>query len=427
VDSSVYCLPADLLGEGAERVAAQLRERAGGPGLTVAACYHASRDILPHNPAYRVVSMAPGAFYHVDPSAYPGPLRPAPSPSADGRDILAEACQAAGRLGLPVSAWAVLLHRDDLSADGSEVQENCFGDRFPGRLCPARPAVRDYVLAMVRDLCRYPIAALRAEALHYQGTSHGHHHERCLEDYGELARFLLGLCFCPSCAVPGTECGADVPALAARCRAYLSQAFDGSTPPRPADADSLSGAGGPDLLAYLDARTATVTALAAAATEAARQAGVRLTLLDETIPAQSYATGHGFDPGRLAVRAEMGIAPRALAQAGVHLEEPVYLTDPADADTAIAWYRTQLGPAAPLSVILRPGLPGSLTPATPPPGGARLRYPARRLRLPARESQARPHSQLHRAQLLRLRPLPPRSPRPHPPHPVRLLGPAPPG
>jgi hypothetical protein len=158
VDSSVYCLPADLLGEGAERVAAQLRDRAGGPGLTVAACYHASRDILPHNPAYRVASMAPGAFYHVGPSACAGPLRPAPSPSADGRDI--------------------------------------------------------------------------------------------------------------------------------------------------------------------------------------------------------------FDPGHLAVRAEMGVAPHHLAQAGVHLEEPVYLTDPADADTAIAWYRTQLGPAAPLSVVLRPGPPDTLTPAT---------------------------------------------------------------
>jgi hypothetical protein len=51
------------------------------------------------------------------------------------------------------------------------VQENCFGDRFPGRLCPASPAVRDYALGMTRDLCRYPIAALRAEALHYNANA----------------------------------------------------------------------------------------------------------------------------------------------------------------------------------------------------------------------------------------------------------------
>jgi hypothetical protein len=369
VDSSVYCLPADLLGEGAERVATQLKDRAGGPGLTVAASYHASRDILPHNPVYRVASMSPGAFYHVNPSAYPGSLRPAVSPSADGRDILAEACQAAGRLGLPVSAWAVFLHRDDLDSSPPEVQQNCFGDRFPGRLCPANPAVRDYVLAMVRELCRYPIAALRAEALHYQGATHGHHHERCLEDYGELARWLLGLCFCSWCAAQGTRNGADVPALAARCRTYLTAAFDApipSPPPHahsPADARSLTEACGPDILAYLAARTAAVTSLAQAATGEASQAGVRLTLLDETIPAQAYATGHGFDPDHIAVRAEMAVDPRALAQAGVHLEEPVYLTTPADVATAIAWYRTQLGPAAPLSILLRPGPPD--TPATP--------------------------------------------------------------
>jgi len=53
----------------------------------------------------------------------------------------------------------------------------------------------------------------------------------------------------------------------------------------------------------------------------------------------------------------MGVDPHALAQAGIHLEEPVYLTDPADAATAISWYRTQLGPAAPLSILLRPGPP----------------------------------------------------------------------
>jgi hypothetical protein len=46
-----------------------------------------------------------------------------------------------------------------------------------------------------------------------------------------------------------------------------------------------------------------------------------------------------------------------LANAGVHLEEPIYLTDAADAATAIAWYRHQIGPTTPLSLVLRPGPP----------------------------------------------------------------------
>ena len=51
MDSSVYCLRADLLGEGADRVVGTVRDRACGSGVTVAACYQASRDVLPHNPA----------------------------------------------------------------------------------------------------------------------------------------------------------------------------------------------------------------------------------------------------------------------------------------------------------------------------------------------------------------------------------------
>jgi hypothetical protein len=359
VHSSVYCLPADLLGEGAGRVVGTVRDRAGVSGVTVAACYHASRDIYPHNPAYRVASLAPGAFYAVDPSACPGPLRPAVSPSAAGRDILAETCRAAAPLGVRVSAWAVLLHRDDLDDRAAGVQENCFGDRFPGRLCPASPAVRDYVLAVTRDLCRYPITALRAEALHYQGAAHGHHHERCLEDFGEITRFLLGLCFCRWCAGQAVSHDVDVPALAARCRDYLGGVFD-SAP----DAPSLNEACGPDIYPYLAARTATVTALAGAAAEAARQAGVRLTLLDETIPMQAYATGHGFDPDRELVRAELAVDPRALSQAGVHPEEPLYLAEPADTAAALTWYRAQLGPEAPSPSSSAPALP---TPPPPPP------------------------------------------------------------
>ena len=160
----------------------------------------------------------------------------------------------------------------------------------------------------------------------------------------------------PACAGQASGHDVDVPALAARCRNYLADVFD-SAP----DAPSLTEACGPDIHSYLAARTATVTALAGAAAEAARQAGVRLTLLDETIPMQAYATGHGFDPSRELVRAELAVDPRALSQAGVHLEEPLYLAEPADADAALTWYRAQVGPDAPLSVVLRPGPPDTLT------------------------------------------------------------------
>jgi len=76
VESSVYCLPADLLGEGADRVVGTVRDRAGVSGVTVAACYHASRDILPRNPAYRAPRSAPTP---PSPSSS-APARPIPAP-----------------------------------------------------------------------------------------------------------------------------------------------------------------------------------------------------------------------------------------------------------------------------------------------------------------------------------------------------------
>src|SRR5690348_5201609 len=104
---------------------------------------------------------------------------------------------------------------------------------------------------------------------------------------------------CSACAsaggAPGQAAGHDVhpPALAARCRDYLGGVFR----PR-SDAPAVTGACRPHSGSYLAARTAAVTALAAAAAVGARQAGVRLTLLDETVPMQAYATGQGVDPKR---------------------------------------------------------------------------------------------------------------------------------
>ena len=89
-------------------------------------------------------------------------------------------------------------------------------------------------------------------------------------------------------AVSPSAAGRDI---LSRCRTYLAGVLD-SAP----NAPSLTEACGPDIHPYLAARTATVTALARAATGQARLAGVRLTLPDETIPMQAYATGHGFDP-----------------------------------------------------------------------------------------------------------------------------------
>ena len=219
VVSSIYCLPSDILDEGPSCVIKNVIERAGVSGVTVAAAYHASSDVYPHNPLRVVATTDPGVFYRSDGAGYVDDgLQPTASITAAGRDVLEEACSAGGRFGVKVSAWVVFLHRDDLKLGSSAFQVNCFGDRLVGSICPANPRVRRYVLAMTKELCSYPISTLRAESLHYHGVLHGSHHERCLERLGEVTMLLLGLCFCMSCRSRAAREGLDVSRLVERCK-----------------------------------------------------------------------------------------------------------------------------------------------------------------------------------------------------------------
>jgi hypothetical protein len=213
------------------------------------------------------------------------------------------------------------------------------------------------VITMTRELCQYPIAALRAEALHYQGVLHGAHHERCLDDYGELATFLLGICFCHFCRDEAVRRGVDAPRLAVRCQRYLTGVFDSDTRPHVADAESISTVCGDEIFTYLCARGTTVTRLAQEVAKESAAAGVRLSFIDQTIPAQSYATGRNFRPGRDAVRWQLGVEPSELAEAGVPLEVPAYLARIEDVSLAIDWYREQAVDPEGLSIVLRPGPP----------------------------------------------------------------------
>jgi hypothetical protein len=83
--------------------------------------------------------------------------------------------------------------------------------------------------------------------------------------------------------------------------------------------------------------------------------------MTRTRPYVVILRGRGH-PARELVRAELALDPRALSQAGVHLEEPLYLAEPADTSAALTWYRAQPAPGAPLSVVLRPGPPDTRTP-----------------------------------------------------------------
>ncbi len=74
----MFAFPSDIVDEGYDVALDRIRNRAGVSGLTLAALYHAARDIFPHNPRRRV-GFIQGGFTVLHARA--GSLRPA-SPAA---------------------------------------------------------------------------------------------------------------------------------------------------------------------------------------------------------------------------------------------------------------------------------------------------------------------------------------------------------
>ena len=369
---SMYCFATDVLDEGVETVLGNLQDRAGIEGITVAAKYHAVRDVYPHNPIRKVATLDPGVYYRPRPDRYAGSvLRPTRAPAAGGRDVLEELCGPASARGMSVDAWVVLLHSDEPGrpADAASpaiiscAEQGCFGDANVGTLCPANPLVIEFCRALVEEICTYPVETLRAESLHFHGLRHGHHHERLLEHFGEAALFILGLCFCDSCIARANSEDIDAVRVREHTKASLEVAFAGRQGPRSPVSEALS----PELLTelcgdeamdYLRVRERTIASLVASLVGVVRSAGKRLTFIDETVANMAYDDGaYHQDMGETTARWQLGLDPFAVAATGVTYELTGYLADPHEVGRLLESYRTMLPSGGDLAVVLRPGPP----------------------------------------------------------------------
>lgn len=360
--SSLMTFPDDLAAEGVDQVVRTARDRAGVDGLTLAAVYHAARDLMPHRPGRRIVHTAAGAGGYVPDAARYGALTPPlAGPAATGRDLLAELRERCEDGQIELRAWAVFLHVD-APADGfrDEFERNAFGDPLAGQLCPARPAVRDYARALAGELAARGVGVLLAEALHHHGLEHGHHHERLTLPLSAGTRLLLGLCFCGHCRARGAAAGID----SERLRAWVRGAVDAAL----ADPDEPDGAGAePDrealaaacdgqLGAWLRMRAETVTTLAAEVAAAAAAGGARLALLDPAGSVKGYADGRPHGAPAAASGWRWGIDARALARAGVAVAPILYAADPERFALELDAYRA-LADGGTEQIVMRPSWP----------------------------------------------------------------------
>jgi hypothetical protein len=357
MDTSMLAFATDLYDEGLDTVLDNVQERAGVDGLTLAVAYHAARDLFPHNPVHKVRYLEGGAvFFRPDESRYEGlQLRPHVAELARAADPLGELCAAAGERGMDVNAWIVFLHSDRLGFTHPEcATQNAFGDRYLTDLCPSNPEVRAYARALASDVARYEISTILAESLHFHGLAHGYHHERYFEEPGTVGSYLLGLCFCVHCLAAARRRGVDAEMVQHSVRNELERRFAGDGSDEGSEElarDRLAAFGGEQLLGYLDARTETVTSLAA---EVSAAAGASLVFLDLSGAEKGFATGHPTGEAAPTIGWQVGIDASALAQECDAIEAIGYAADPDRVRLDLDAYRSLLAAAPRLGLMLRP-------------------------------------------------------------------------
>lgn len=271
----------DLVGDpaAADRIAGL-----GVDTVTLQAAYHAVRATTAFHPAHRVVHAEhAAAYFPVRPARWQGQrLVPrTPDWGVPDDDRFGTAAAALTGAGLRVEAWLVLTHSSAVGATAPELTvHNAFGERYPYALCPAHPAVREYALTLVDEVCvNYDVPALMLEACGWLGFEHGSHHEKTVgADLSATGRALLSVCLCPACRTGLAGRGVDPARLAADIRL----AVDGELRHGRSAGDTLAEAIGADRAwALYTHRTATIAELLRSATALAGEREVLLMVADD--------------------------------------------------------------------------------------------------------------------------------------------------
>ncbi|HEY7498196.1 MAG TPA: hypothetical protein VH740_06775 [Vicinamibacterales bacterium] len=259
---AIYAYPWDLADEGVREVIDRVRAL-GVDTITIAGSYHAGKFLRPHGVRGRVYFPEDGTVYFkADPARY-GRIEPILNSAVRERDIFRETL-ADSRIA--VNAWLVLLHNSQLGERHRQsTVTNAFGDRYIYSLCPSAPDVREYAVALCKDLAdNYPVTGISVETPGYLPYAHGYHHEFAMVKPNAWLDGRLGLCFCDRCVANATAAGIDAECVRRNTReevdAYLSG--DGDCPSDMAEAFWLSDvASGGALSRFLEWRCGVVTSL----------------------------------------------------------------------------------------------------------------------------------------------------------------------
>jgi hypothetical protein len=365
--AAAYLFAHDLLDETVEVVLDRL-QRASLDGAILAAAYHHSRDILPHNPVRKLVYLEGGTIYFQPELARysDGPLRPHVAQIAGQLDPLALLREAGERRGMKVSAWLVLLHNSRLAFATPEcATQTAFGDRLLNTLCPANPAVRAYALALAGDVARYELESIKLESLSYMPFDHGYHHERSFVPLSPNIRFLLGLCFCQNCLVHAASMNIDGERVRRHVIQLVEPVFESAineTHEAEVDEPNLRAECDGELGRFLDARLQVVSSLAESIKAAVHIVSPRtqVIFLDNSGATLGYATGRPTTSQAAASIAwRDGIDLRRVGEACDGVGVLAYFAELSRLEAETRTYQMRLPIETKLEATLRPMTPDS--------------------------------------------------------------------
>src|SRR5918996_1088264 len=250
----IYAYPWHLADEGLDVALGRIRE-AGVNTITLAASCDAGAFLRPHGRTGEADLAADGTVCFRARRERYGHIRPHVHPLVEQFDALAELQRAAPDLGR--AAWVVCCRNKPLGEQHPEyVSRNAFGDAVPSSLCPAHPAVRDYVVNLCSDLAHgYDLAAVVLETPGWLRYDPAHHQASAKMPLGRWAQTLLALCFADATRHAAKAAGVDADRLQARARASLERylASDLGMLARAADALEIPAGQASAADVYLDA------------------------------------------------------------------------------------------------------------------------------------------------------------------------------
>jgi hypothetical protein len=141
----------------------------------------------------------------------------------EGEAYLERIVEAILKKGLRFGAWIVYCYNHNLASRYPEfAKHDAFGNPYLAQVSVAPEDVREYFLAMTRDVVeRFRPDSVHVESLHRLNYSYGFQNPKVLTPIPPQAESLLGLCFNPASKAVAAKAGLDADQLQRDVAAWL--------------------------------------------------------------------------------------------------------------------------------------------------------------------------------------------------------------